>query len=238
MKQHRYGESGWGRWGSVQDKLDALGRRTVIRIGVDLGQSMDFTAIAVTEQTESEGKPAFLCRAIERLPLGTPYTHVADRVAFIMSDLRNRSDAEEAGGKPGYRLECVVDRSGVGAAVMDLLRERGVRPLVEVVIVGGDTVTERDGNRISMGKVHLVTRMKILQEQRRLKLPPTEEARLFADELKDYRVDITQAGNQTFSARSGKHDDIIIAVALSTGTGLKSHAVPFVLAMRAVKSRW
>lgn len=223
----------------AQDKLDALSRRPVIRIGVDLGQSQDYSALAVTEQIERDGKPAFVVRTIERLPLGSTYAAAAERVAFILGELRRKSDADEADGRPGVRLECVIDRSGVGAAAVELFRERGVRPLVEVTIVGGDAVTERaDDGRIMMGKVHMITRMRVQHEQRRLDVPRSEMGRLFADELRDFRGDRTPAGNQTFSARSGAHDDVLIAAALSTGTGLPATNDEFILVTRNVKGRW
>lgn len=228
------GERGWN---GAQDRLDALAQRSVIRVGVDLGQSMDYTALAVTQEVTGDVKPEFACRTIERLPLGTSYIEAADRVAHVMRELRRKSDAEKAAGRPGYRLECVVDRSGVGAAVVDLLRERDVRPLVEVVIVAGDTVTERDGDRVNMGKTFMVTRLQVLHEQHRLKVPSTDEAKLFADELRDYRVNTTPAGNHVFNARSGAHDDVIIAVALSTGTG-QPGPPPVFYSARIVKGRW
>ena len=60
-------------------------------VGVDLGQSRDFTAIAVLERAELRGDwdpvmyawrktTALRLRHLERVPLGTPYTEVVDRV--------------------------------------------------------------------------------------------------------------------------------------------------------------
>ena len=63
-------------------------------VGVDLGQSADFTAVAVVERAELKGEwdpvtfawrktAALRLRHLERTPLGTPYPDVVDRVAGL-----------------------------------------------------------------------------------------------------------------------------------------------------------
>ncbi len=118
--------------------------------GLDLGQSKDYTALAVVEviptqhevtyvgreaemglpidRTEIiEGPPASLAFVgLERVELGTPYpaivTHVSERLRAI----------------PGQGL-LAVDRTGVGTAVVDMFYAAGLQPLA-VTITGGDTV--------------------------------------------------------------------------------------------------
>jgi hypothetical protein len=62
-------------------------------VGLDLGQSNDYTALAVLEDVEEKGqagrieaKPALHLRHLERYPLRTPYPEQADRVARLMRD--------------------------------------------------------------------------------------------------------------------------------------------------------
>ena len=50
-------------------------------VGLDLGQSNDYTAIAVLEDT---GEGDLHLRYLERYALGTPYTEQADRVTRLM----------------------------------------------------------------------------------------------------------------------------------------------------------
>jgi hypothetical protein len=94
-------------------------------VGVDLGQRQDFTAIAVVERTELTGewdaamwayrKETMLrLRYLQRVPLGTPYPEVVERVVAIT---RSR---ELAG-----RCRLAVDATGVGGPVVDLLRRAG-----------------------------------------------------------------------------------------------------------------
>jgi hypothetical protein len=41
------------------------------------------------------------------------------------------------------------------------------------------------------------------------------EAQALAEELKDFRRHVTSAGRATFQARVGKHDDLVLATAIS-----------------------
>jgi hypothetical protein len=91
-------------------------------VGLDLGLRQDFSALAVVERAS----PDFRCmqvRYLERLPLGTPYARVVRRVSEIMQH-------QALAGKDG-RL--VVDATGVGAPVVEMLR--AVRPALRVTAV-------------------------------------------------------------------------------------------------------
>src|SRR5580658_3267655 len=91
-------------------------------VGVDLGQSRDFTAIAVVERAELPGEwsaatysraktAALRLRFLGRVELGTPYPDVVERVARV-------TRSRELVG----RCQLVVDGTGVGRPVVDLLR--------------------------------------------------------------------------------------------------------------------
>ena len=91
-------------------------------VGVDLGQVKDFTAVAVLERAEVLGEwdagmyahrkhVELRLRYLERMPLGTPYPTVAERVVRI-----TRSDAMAG------RCVLVVDATCVGRPVVDLLK--------------------------------------------------------------------------------------------------------------------
>ena len=81
-------------------------------VGVDLGQSRDFTAIAALERAELTGEydPAMCAwrkevalrlRYLERVPLGTPYPEIVERV-------RRTTTAPELDG----RCHVAVDATG------------------------------------------------------------------------------------------------------------------------------
>jgi hypothetical protein len=98
-------------------------------IGLDLGQASDYTALAVVEKLEGSsdrpgGRVPLHLRHLERYPLRTPYPEIADRVAALMrSDVltvRTYNDLLQVEELPP---ELVIDQTGVGAPVADLLRE-------------------------------------------------------------------------------------------------------------------
>ena len=106
-------------------------------VGLDLGQSADFTALAVVQDVGEVGEDGKLkrrlhLRHLERYPLRTPYTDIANGVAALMRDPRLWSNR-----KPP-RL--VLDNTGVGVAVTDLLKSKGLR-FTPVTITGGDKAT-------------------------------------------------------------------------------------------------
>jgi hypothetical protein len=93
-------------------------------VGLDLGQRRDFTALAVVEKSGRE----LTVMHLERMELGTPYPRVVERVCGVMGDARLAG---------GARL--VVDATGVGAPVVDLLRAAGmVGKMTAVTITGGE----------------------------------------------------------------------------------------------------
>src|SRR5215471_13910271 len=98
-------------------------------IGLDLGQRQDFTAVAVVEKDDRTWiKAPLLLRHLERMPLGTPYTKVLARVCGMM-----RHPTMEG------RSRLVVDATGVGAPVVELLRSAGMGGrMTAVTITAGD----------------------------------------------------------------------------------------------------
>jgi hypothetical protein len=55
-----------------------------VTVGVDIGQRRDPTAIAVVEQERRGSETHHIVRHLERLPLGSPYPAVAERIAAVV----------------------------------------------------------------------------------------------------------------------------------------------------------
>lgn len=189
---------------------------TVVRVGLDLGKIRDFTALAVAEEERREGVAHFMTHHLERLPLGSSYPIIADRVAEVVGNLRTMGAARTAQGKPGFRVELLMDTTGIGVAVADLLRERRLTPTL-VTLTGTDRVVQHDDKTLSVGKAALVSRLQVLLQAKRLHQPDTVEADILDAELADYQVEFSEAGHASFNARSGQHDDLVIALGLSLG---------------------
>ena len=156
--------------------------------------------------------PIFQVGHLERVPLGTPYPGIVAHVGRLLAKLP---------GNP----ELVIDFTGVGRPVFDMFVYSGISP-TGVLITGG-TAETRDGMTCSVPKLTLVSRLQALLHEGRLKiLRALDEAETLVRELQDFRVEFTAAGHLTFSARSGKHDDLVLALAIavwrSHGGGIAS----------------
>ena len=138
---------------------------------------------------------------LERVPLGTSYPGIVAHVGQLLRKLP---------GDP----ELVIDFTGVGRPIFDMFVYSGIYP-IGVVITAGNAET-RDGMVCSVPKLTLVSRLQALLHQGRLKiLRELDEAETLVRELQDFRVDFTAAGHLTFNARSGKHDDLVLALAIA-----------------------
>jgi hypothetical protein len=174
--------------------------------GLDLGKMADYTALCAAEPCRLPDKSRrYDVPLLHRWPLGTPYTTVADDLVRYFSE------------PPLKGSVLVVDHTGVGAPVLDLLRER--RPscaLVPATITAGAAVTRDALGGWHVAKLVLVSRLQVLLQKGLLRfaagMPGTDA---LVKELKDYQVKVTQAGNETFNAREGATDDLVLALALA-----------------------
>lgn len=182
-------------------------------IGLDLGQAHDYSALAVLERRPPQAggqlrpQAVYAVRHLRRFPLGMPYPAVVDAVVDLLA--------------PGRLPGCgalVVDHTGVGRAVVDLLRDRAPPiALVPVTITAGRRVTVAKDGSLRVPKKELVRCVQVLLEGRQLKLPrDLVEAEALVRELASFRVRITASAHETFGVwREGEHDDLVLAVALA-----------------------
>ena len=199
-----------------------------VTIGADIGQRHDPTAVAVVElewrgARRRDRDDHYIVRHLERLPLGTPYPDVAERLRAIVAGVRARTTPirEPLGGGQylyhGERAPHValfLDATGVGQPVADLLARAGVRPTA-CYFTHGDRRTEERG-RVTIGKAWLVSRLQALAQTHRLHLPTTAEAEATRRELLDYEIRVDANANDTYGAfRVGAHDDLVTAIGLA-----------------------
>ena len=174
-------------------------------IGVDLGQKRDHTAIAIVEATES----GLNLRYVERLDLETPYTAVARRV----------SEIARATGQLG-KVTLVVDATGVGSPVIDLLKASGLAPIA-VTITGG-TMTSQSGGLVRVPKQELILTVVALVESGRLKIAADiVHSGTLVQELLGFKLRVNKRTRRA-SYAAGKqtiHDDLVLALALACWAG-------------------
>ncbi len=196
-------------------------------VGLDLGQQNDFTAISVLDVIPSKytrqvpdidseiGVPltrtmiveapplSFHVTHLERLPIGTSYVRVVERVRQVMASL------------PGG-TELVVDNTGVGRPVTDMILQQGLNPVC-ITITGGETVT-RDGRNFHVPKRDIVSVLAVAFQNKQLKIAKSlPEAQTLVSELLNFKVKINlKTAHDSYAAwREGTHDDLILSVGLA-----------------------
>lgn len=197
-------------------------------VGVDLGQSTDYTAIAVIERVTTltlldngdvKQEVNFHLRHLERPPLGTKYTDIATSVVALLDQPPLTRDTP-----------LIVDKTGVGTGVLDMFTERGVQPEA-VTITGGDTVTH-DTHHYKVPKRELVWNLVALNETRRLKFSEgLDLVPALINELVNFKVkiDLKTAHDSYEAWRESIHDDMVLAVALAcwyAEVELRKHGPP------------
>jgi hypothetical protein len=194
-------------------------------VGLDLGQSQDYTAICVTERIQPRvdwlwdglvpTPPAvYHCRHLERLPLGTSYPDIAAHIRAML--LRPPLCERET--------YMAIDATGVGRPVVDWFRRARLRvSLYGVTIHGGDTTTKETAMDWHVPKRDLIAATQVLLQAQRLKFASAlPETATLVKELLDYRVKIDPAtAHDSYNAREGVHDDLVLALALSVFIGEK-----------------
>ena len=182
-----------------------------VTVGVDIGQRRDPTAIAVVEQEHRGSETHHIARHLERLPLGSPYPAVAERVATVVGGVH----AATSGEAPIL----YVDATGVGTPIVDILRAASVGDLAQLKAVFFNHGDRRKVERgeVKLGKAWLVSRMQALLQSGLLHLPRNVEAEALGKELLDYEIRVTEDANDRYGAfRVGAHDDLVTAVGLAT----------------------
>jgi hypothetical protein len=180
--------------------------QTTYTIGVDLGQASDPTAIAVVRKLAEDAadeRPVFQVGHLERIPLNTPYPGVVQHAKRLL-------------GKPPLRgnAELVIDFTGVGRPVFDMFQAVGVTPIGVSITSGDQAVAE--GLVWKVPKLILISRLQALLHDGRLKIQKElPEAPVLVAELQDMRAEVTDSGHWRFGARAGKHDDLVLALAIA-----------------------
>jgi hypothetical protein len=204
-------------------------------MSIDLGQSRDYTALAILKKEEQQVRKKFKWEMmrqavldaaeeedgrlvggnsrktiinlgyLSRFALGTSYVDITREVALLL-------------GREPYkgRTQLVVDKTGVGIAVVDMMRDAGLDP-IPVTITGGQSVGGQSwGEGYTVPKRDLVGALSCALQQYRLKIQKDLKlAPIFVKEAANFRYKISASGHDTYdAARESVHDDIVLSVAI------------------------
>jgi hypothetical protein len=192
--------------------------------GLDLGQSADYTALAVMQkvptydpQTGKHSTELHL-RHLERYPLKTPYTDIADRVKSLLTGPPFTTPVISGGQLARPTTELIVDKTGVGMAVTDLLKERRLN-YITVTITGFGQEVNRNGTRkYSVPKQDLVAALEVPLHKGTLKVAKGLELwSALREELLNFRrKQNKQTAHISYEHwRESDHDDLVLAAALA-----------------------
>jgi hypothetical protein len=177
-------------------------------LGADIGQAHDPTAIAIVEVAEA----GLSVEHLERLPLGTPYPLVAQRLSAFYE-----------AAPPSCAL--VIDATGVGRPVLDLLRQNGLSPIAVSIIGRGSERLDPKDTIWHVPKKRLLSPLACAIEAGRLSIAPDlPERETFKTELAAFHRKLNQRGYVVFGGKR-EHDDTVIAVALAVWWAERKHSL-------------
>jgi hypothetical protein len=208
-------------------------------VGVDLGQASDFTALAILERTRPNDwtdpsvetfrvrrhysgldtvavrevapktQKTYAVRHLERFPLGTSYPMICERLVELFAQA------------PLVDANLVVDQTGVGRAVVDLIRRARPKATIRPITITAGHAVVPDGAGWHIPKKELVSTLQVLFQSRRLQVARLlPMASVLVKELETFRVKITASANETFESwRERDHDDLVLAVAMAAWVG-------------------
>jgi hypothetical protein len=188
-------------------------------MGLDLGKSMDYTALAILETRDTPGgigpEAIYHCRHLQRFRLGTSYPSIVNSVRELC--LREPLLT--------WMPRLAIDQTGVGAAVADIFRQARLNAdLQPIVIHGGDRATNEDGIW-RVPKRELVGVVQVALQTRRLRLAKElPELGVLTQELQNFQVSISEAGHDSYEARVGKHDDLVLALTMALWLATRQEA--------------
>ena len=192
-------------------------------VGLDLGQSADYTALAVLQTVKEQVgagifRTVLQLRHLQRYPLRTSYTTIADGVADVMrSETLVGNEYDPARHRVARtKTELLVDKTAVGRGVTDILKERGLK-FTGIVIHGGETTHNTDGS-YHVPKKDLVAALEVPFDKGTLKIAGGLELwPALREELQSFRrKQNPKTAHFSFEHwRDSDHDDLVLALAMA-----------------------
>lgn len=183
-------------------------------IGLDLGKSQDYTALSILEIHGREPESTYHCRHLQRYKLGTSYPQI---VAAVRELCRREPLLS-------HRPQLAIDQTGVGAPVVDMFKQAALNAdLKPVLIHGGDHAT-LEGGIWRVPKRELVGVCQVALQTGKLKIAAElPEVSILTQELQNFQVSISTSGFDSYEARTGAHDDLVLSVAMALFLARRNH---------------
>src|SRR5687768_6255688 len=119
-------------------------------LGLDLGQALDYTALVAMQRWQKGAVNHYAIRHLERFPLRTPYPAIVEYVVGLVQR------------DPLAGSYLVVDQTGVGRAVVDLLWQASLNAYLRPVTITAGHRIAADGGGYHVPKKELIGALQVL----------------------------------------------------------------------------
>jgi hypothetical protein len=193
-----------------------------IILSLDLGKMQDFTAYTVSEilpevREEKRGRRRTVkivhVRDIQRLPLGTAYTDIADHVYDVFID--DRLKLIDPQTKYPIHPTLLVDAGGVGEAVCDDMVRRLGLLFIRYRLVRGTAETRKARRNYTVPRTRMFEQLYAAFTDDRIRIDPRLKlADALITELTNLKPEANEeTGYVRVVHREGEHDDMAICLA-------------------------
>ncbi|MFN2578217.1 MAG: hypothetical protein ABR607_11060, partial [Pyrinomonadaceae bacterium] len=109
-----------------------------------------------------------------------------------------------------------IDQTGVGNAVVDMFMQGEINASLKPILIhGGDHAVQENGVW-RVPKRELVGSTQVALQTGRLKIAADlPEVSILTQELQNFQVSISDSGFDSYEARTGKHDDLVLSLAMA-----------------------
>jgi hypothetical protein len=212
----------------VKKVWDAAAHAERFAIGLDIGQQVDYSALAVVSLIDTpledldprtgmlKFDSTFFVKWLERPALGTAFSTVVKRAVELRNDSAlGRKAVTDDGRVEVLRPPIVIDGTGIGAPLVEMFQRNHNVRVVPVIITGGQELNAAHG-RFRVPKQDLVAALSVVFEMQQIKIASgLDLSDDLLGELKNFRMQTNAGtGHSTYDAKPGTHDDLLIAVAL------------------------
>ena len=200
--------------------IPVLQQKTELYIGLDLGKRQDHTALIAAVVTFTGGVPDPATRAVPlypkftvlyaaRLPLDTETTNIPRFVRDAVQRYRPHY------ALPGHVPQILVDATGGGHTVVELLRKDNPGAQIKpITITGGQTAHQLKDSYMGVPRTDLIGRLKLFFETGMIQIERTAPGfEILERELQRFEP----SGDQQ------EHDDLVMALALAVWQAAKDH---------------
>ncbi len=179
-------------------------------LSLDPAQLRDWSALCAVDMQYKPGERRFHYDLVAMArKQGLPYDQIVDWVARTI-----KNPAFNVREPPDF----ILDATGVGVAVKDMFRTKGIRPKA-VTITNGEAFT-RVGPEYHVGKARLIGKFLGAFDSGKVQVNPNMPIWPAVErEMLAFRAEMSTQGRVKLEAEQGENDDMLFALAMAVWYG-------------------